>query len=437
MTTETSQDRTATPAPSSVEDAPQLPDQREHWRAPARFGSVPVEEYPIGWDTHRQFQKHYPRVDLPTQIVDRVSFSNAAAEPNRLIWGDNLHVMRQIESNSIDLIYMDPPFFSGRQYNVMWGDANEVRSFNDIWEGGMTGYLIWLNARLYEAKRLLKPTGSIYLHCDWHASHYIKVEMDKIFGYENFRDEVIWYQGYRGTPRKDRFQLEHQTILRFNKTTDSVWNPIRGEYRDKSLARYNKIDEQGRRYALIKRRRTDGSVHYGRTYPKGKLQGDVIDVPTLAATDGERIGYPTQKPEALLERIIRSSSNRGDIVADFVMGGGAPRVRSPRNSADALSVAISLASRLPSPPNASSNKPLLASLAIPLRQTSPLNTGAYTKPNAYRGCLPAIFAVSYFTATVRRAMLIPMVWARSTAGATTRRFGSVNLAKPNASIIPM
>jgi len=99
-------------------------------------------------------------------------------EPNRLFWGDNLHVMRQLPSQSIDLIYIDPPFFSGRQYNVIFGDQNELRSFSDIWEGGMPGYLIWLNARLYEMKRLLKKTGSIYVHCDWHASHYIKVEMD-------------------------------------------------------------------------------------------------------------------------------------------------------------------------------------------------------------------------------------------------------------------
>ena len=94
--------------------------------------------------------------------------------------------MRQLPSESIDLIYIDPPFFSGRQYNVIFGDQNELRSFSDIWEGGMPGYLIWLNARLYEMKRLLKKTGSIYVHLDWHASHYVKVEMDKIFGVDNF-----------------------------------------------------------------------------------------------------------------------------------------------------------------------------------------------------------------------------------------------------------
>ena len=296
------------------DDAPQLPDQQEHWRAPARFGSVPVEEYPIGWDTRLRFQKHYPRVDLPTQIVDRVSFDNAKAEPNRLIWGDNLHVMRQIESNSIDLIYMDPPFFSGRQYNVMWGDANEMRSFNDIWEGGMTGYLIWLNARLYEAKRLLKPTGSIYLHCDWHASHYIKVEMDKIFGYGNFQNELVWH--YTNASRgKRRLAKSHDALFWYSKSEEYVFN------REDILVPFAS--------GMTKWRYEKGGQS-GKEMPKGKTPDDVLILPSLNAMDKERAGYPTQKPEALLERIIRSSSNTDDIVADFVMGGGHHLFRGPK-----------------------------------------------------------------------------------------------------------
>ena len=171
-----------------------LPEQERFYRAPARFGHVPVAETPLGWDAkNRGFRNHYPHVRLPTQVVDRVSLGAPELEPNRLIWGDNLHAMRTLPSESVDLIYIDPPFFSNRVYNVIWGDEHEERSFSDIWEGGLDGYLIWLNARLYEMKRLLKPTGSIYVHCDWHASHYIKVEMDKIFGYENFqeRDRVV------------------------------------------------------------------------------------------------------------------------------------------------------------------------------------------------------------------------------------------------------
>ena len=138
-----------------------LPQQEEFWRAPVRFGSVPVESTPLGWDRRRGFRKLYPHVMLPTQVVERVTFGHPELQPNRLFWGDNLHVMRQLPSESIDLIYIDPPFFSGKQYNVIFGDQNELRSFSDIWEGGMPGYLIWLNARLYEMKRLLKKTGSV------------------------------------------------------------------------------------------------------------------------------------------------------------------------------------------------------------------------------------------------------------------------------------
>ncbi|CUU36872.1 DNA methylase [Armatimonadetes bacterium DC] len=154
------------PEDAEPETLEALPEQEEFWRPPVRFGSIPVEKEPLGWDRKKGFEKLFPRVKLPFQIVERVSFGNRELEPNRLIWGDNLHVMRQLPSESIDLIYIDPPFFSGRQYNIIFGDQNEVRSFSDIWEGGMPGYLIWLNARLYEMKRLLKKTGSIYVHCD-------------------------------------------------------------------------------------------------------------------------------------------------------------------------------------------------------------------------------------------------------------------------------
>ncbi len=134
--------------------------------------------------------------------------------------------MRMQPSKTIDIIYIDPPFFSGRNYNIIFGDQNEIRSFTDIWEGGMPGYLTWLNARLLEMKRLLKPTGSIFIHCDWHASHYIKIEMDKIFGYDSFVNEIIWR--YRRWPSKQKaFQRMHDTILWYRKNNIKellVWN---------------------------------------------------------------------------------------------------------------------------------------------------------------------------------------------------------------------
>ena len=178
---------------AELEELPrtEIPKQFEFYRVPKRFGSIPVDELPLGCDKDEQYYKIYPRVPLPFQQADMISFGHSQLEPNRLFWGDNLHVMRMLPSESIDLIYIDPPFFSGRNYNLIFGDQNEIRSFTDIWEGGMPGYLVWLNARLLEMKRLLKDTGQIWIHLDYHAVHYVKAETDKIFGCDNFRDEVI------------------------------------------------------------------------------------------------------------------------------------------------------------------------------------------------------------------------------------------------------
>ena len=192
-----------------------LPPQEEFWRPPVRFGSVPVEKEPLGWDRRRGFRKLFPQVALPFQVVERVSFGHPKMEPNRLFWGDNLHVMRQLPSESVDLIYIDPPFFSGRQNNTIFGDKNELRSFSDIWQGGMPGYLVWLNARLYEMKRLLKKTGSIYVHLDWHAVHYAKVEMR--YKQDNLRDGIMLAWAFRpdAVEAADRLRRLEQTDLNF------------------------------------------------------------------------------------------------------------------------------------------------------------------------------------------------------------------------------
>ena len=305
----------ANPDPQDDAAHESLPQQEQFYRAPARFGNIPVEAEPKGWDRREGFRKHYPLVSLPTQIVERVSQGNTEPhDPNRLIWGDNLHVMRQIESNSVDLIYIDPPFFSGRQYNVLWGDNNELRSFNDIWEGGLDGYLIWLNVRLYEMKRILKPTGSIYVHCDWHASHYIKVEMDKIFGYESFVNEIVWY--YTGAAAKrDRFARKHDVLLWYSHSKEWTFNidEVRTEYASATKERFSHY---------IGNVRQGGDFGTQQLNPKGKHPDDVFTVSIIAPSARERIGYPTQKPEALLERIIKASSNEGHVVADFFVGGG-------------------------------------------------------------------------------------------------------------------
>lgn len=300
------------------EKADALPAQEEFWRPPVRFGSVPVEKEPLGWDRHKGFRKLFPAVYLPFQVVERVQFGHSELEPNRLFWGDNLHVMRQLPSESIDVIYIDPPFFSGRQYNVIFGDQNELRSFSDIWEGGMPGYLIWLNARLYEMKRLLKKTGSIYVHLDWHASHYVKVEMDKIFGYGNLVNEIVWKYNTGGAS-KDRFSRKHDTILFYAKDDSKrAFFPQREPFREEKTNHFDNTDSTGRRFRI----RTVNGKDYKYYLDEGRICHDLWEIDSVNASAKEREGYPTQKPEALLERIIAASSNEGDVVADLFCGGG-------------------------------------------------------------------------------------------------------------------
>jgi DNA modification methylase len=328
-----------------------IPEQKEYFQLPTRFGAVPVDEAPLGWEVETRrhevkvtkFQHAYPTIRLPFQEVQRIEFGHserylednqknkklAALFPtgaNRLFFGDNLHVMRQLPSESIDLIYIDPPFFSGRNYNVLFGDKNEVRSFSDIWEGGMPGYLVWLNARLWEMKRLLKSTGSIYVHLDWHASHYVKVEMDKIFGVENYVNEIVWYYGPKATQNETHFQRKHDTLLFYSKSPEFNFNTLLQEYSQGSLderdSRYKYEDKDGK-YRLTTRRDPDGQKYRAKVYLKtGVAMTDVWNLNVINATSNERIGYPTQKPEPLIERIVTASSNEGDVVADFFCGGG-------------------------------------------------------------------------------------------------------------------
>ena len=309
-------------AVEQVTETTEIPKQKEFYKIPRRFGSIPVDELPLGCDQQFQYQKIYPRIPLPFQKADRVTFGHPDLEPNRLIWGDNLHVMRMLPSNSIDLIYIDPPFFSGTTYNVLFGDQNEIRSFSDIWEGGMPTYLIWLNTRLLEMKRLLKSTGTIYVHLDWHASHYVKQELDKIFGYDNFLNENIWH--YFAFKRKSarKFPQKHDMIFSYTKTQDYTWNTQFRPHSKEYLKRWKK-DSSGRLY------RDDLNTTKGgnRTVYLDELEGDIIesvwgDIPPVNPMAKERIGYPTQKPEKLLERIIKASTNEGDVVADFFCGGG-------------------------------------------------------------------------------------------------------------------
>ncbi len=276
---------------------------------------------------------------------------------NTLYEMDNLDVLRGMNSETIDLIATDPPFNTKRNRsgtagfyvdNWKWGDTDilpDQWKWNEVhpkWleeikddhhalyhaidgakhcQGEDTAaFLCFLSVRLIEMHRILKPTGSIYLHCDQTAGHYIKMCMDAIWGKKNFRNEIVWFKGFRGTPRKNRYQQEHETLLFYSNTDTYTWKDMFSEYKDPTLKRYNKVDDEGNRYALVKRKRANGEVYYGKTYPKGKLQGDVIEIPVLSSTSKERTGSPDQKPLKLYERIIKASSNEGDLVLDPFCG---------------------------------------------------------------------------------------------------------------------
>ena len=291
---------------------------------------------PEGFDKDQKFRHLFPEVHLPPMFPDddRVSFQSPDLPENELYFGDNLYILRDMDSECIDLIYIDPPFFSNKNYTVAWGDDNEVRSFNDIFQDGMYSYLSWLNARLWEMRRVLKDTGSIYVHCDWHASHYIKTEMDKVFGYDNFVNEIAWSYYSGGGSETKGFTTKHDVILFYakdnkkgNKTFNVMYEKKYVEGKKEGVEKlkngereWKKDDDPTCRYTKHKTRKSE--VEYRPICYTEILQRDTWYIPFLNPMAGERIGYPTQKPEALLERIIKASSNEGDIVADFFMGGG-------------------------------------------------------------------------------------------------------------------
>jgi DNA modification methylase len=237
---------------------------------------------------------------------------------NKLILGDNLESLKDILDESIDLIYLDPPFFSKQSYEVIWGDEGEIRSFQDRWSGGIDHYVGWLYERVEQMHRILKETGSIYLHCDWHAQAEIKVfVLNKIFGSKNFRNEIIWcYSGPANSTKS--FPQKHDTIYRYSKSDAFIFN------KNDILISYDEATLKRRSYAETKKKGIPFQGKDIEEYLKGRVPFDWWDGINSGGqmSSRERIGYPTQKPEALLERIIKASSNKGDVVLDPFMGGG-------------------------------------------------------------------------------------------------------------------
>ena len=327
---------------------------------------------------------------------------------NALYYGDNLTVLREhVPDESVDLVYLDPPFNSNASYNILFREKSgeespaQIKAFTDTWEwtlesqrtyeneimlnpatpanvkemvsafrqfigsNAMMAYLVMMTPRLVELRRVLKPTGSIYLHCDPTASHYLKVLMDSLFGKENFRNEIGWIRSLPHGNVRQMFGRSRDSILFYVKTQNAKWNRSFREHRPEYISQFYRYTEPGtdRLYRLVscinpnpnrpnltyewngntrvwkwtrermQKAHDDGLIVYSKNgIPSYKnyldemqgvpMQDTWEDIPPLMGSSKERLGYPTQKPLTLLERIVQASSNEGDVVLDPFCGCG-------------------------------------------------------------------------------------------------------------------
>lgn len=272
-----------------------------------------------------------PSRDRASLINGQVSKYEYNEWLNRLIYGDNILVMQALlagdEFNNIpslrgkiDLIYIDPPFDSKADYRTKIKFLNgeleqkpttiEQFAYSDTWKDGTVSYLRMIYPRLVLMKELLSERGSIYVHCDWHVGHYLKIMMDEVFNKENFINEIIWwYKDPSGTV-KNGYKKKHDNIFFYRKSVNAYFNTdaVREEYSEGTI-----------------RQAENGVISFGRVThinPLGKVPVDVWEIPIINSQAKERLGYTTQKPEALLNKIIKGSCSEGGIVADFFSGSG-------------------------------------------------------------------------------------------------------------------
>jgi adenine-specific DNA-methyltransferase len=310
------------------------------------------------------------RVPLPFQVIETINQSRATREQtpllaglgllppplfesvtgnkdvwrNKLIWGDNKYVLASLLeegfAGKINLIYIDPPFDTGDDFSfrVKIGDEElvkqpsiiEQKAYNDTWGKGTDSYLQMMYERLVLMRELLAENGSIYVHMDWHVGHYVKLILDEIFGSENFRNEIIWkkYSGVKNQASK-KLTTQTDTLFWYSKSDSLIFNPQFRAMTERYIQQeYKYTDEKGRRYAKLRGRMYQSSGGTARVkYLDDNLGSPITtlwddDNLQLNTSSAERLGYATQKPEALLARIVKASSNAGDLVADFFCGSG-------------------------------------------------------------------------------------------------------------------
>jgi len=291
------------------------------------------------------------RVALPFQNVETLNESTkdrmrmkslfeqgkATEWRNRLIWGDKKYVLPSLLpefAGKVNLIYIDPPFATGADFSfkaripdnpktdedesaefTKQASMIEQKAYRDTWGGGLDSYLKWFYETAVYLHELLAEDGSIYVHCDWHAGHYIKAVLDEVFGYENCLNEIIWYYR-RWNIASSVFARSHDNLYVFAKSYgEHIFNNLFIPKSSKSSAQgkawKSVIGDDGKRHSILTGEKT-----------KGVPMPDAWEISMINPVGNERIGYPTQKPEALLERIIKASSNEGDLVLDCFCGSG-------------------------------------------------------------------------------------------------------------------
>ena len=345
-----------------------------------KYEFEPIQGFPmLNWKGKRPFRSTQ---FYPAQLKEAHG-SAVDNWRNKIFWGDNIQVMSHLLKDyrgKIDLVYIDPPFDSKADYKKKIkvhgkglalhndGNAFEEKQYADIWTNDE--YLQFMYERIVLIRELLADHGTIYLHCDWHKSHHLRCLMDEVFGAENFINESIWKRTTAHGDAKQgakRFDIVHDNILIYSKTNEYTWNTQYVPFDEAQIAQqYNKKDDDDRRYRLVTptAAKPGGNTSYefhGVKPPAGRFwayteekmnemfqKGSLYfsssgqpyvkyylderpgvaastlwsDISILSPTAKERLGYPTQKPEGLLERIIKTSSNRGDIVFDCFMGSG-------------------------------------------------------------------------------------------------------------------
>lgn len=237
-----------------------------------------------------------------------------------LIREDCLNVLSSLSSESVDLIYLDPPFFTQKTQSLTPRDISDAYEFNDTWDS-VSDYINYLKPRIEECRRVLKNTGSLFLHCDKYASHHLRVLLDDVFRPDNFRSEIIW--AYRRWSNSKKGLLNgHQTIYFYSKSGDFKFNTIYTDYSPTTnvdqILQERVRNEHGK---SIYKRDNLGNVVLGKE-KKGVPLSDVWSIPYLNPKAKERCGYPTQKPVLLLEQILRIASDEGDTVLDPFCGSG-------------------------------------------------------------------------------------------------------------------